>query len=486
MRLSEYEQALLSVILQNENAIKILRYELTAEKFSYGVGGVEGGAHQLIYQSAIDCHIRGVPPDVMSVERELGSNLEDAGGRAYLRELVGILRTIGIMSVTDGSIRNWARIVDNLGRLRQLGEVVSQYNDVLIDRERALNEVEDVDQFITELIRELWKAQGIIESDYTHISVGAGEFRRRLGEELKGRSIQIPSIGWPSFQAASLPFMGGMTVIAGLPGSGKTQLALQIMLGQIIQCKLNNLPGCVAINSFEMSAWRLVSRLACCLAQVDSTLIRKGEITPESPEAYRIMEWTEFLEDLPIYVDDSVLTTSSRINWQSSALHAVNGPLLNLVVDYVELTAMSESDERQSRERQISMVFQNVAAIGKVTGCAATALSQYNRSVNFSKSKIAGPAALRYSGMGYQATDVLLEIWNPISMANSQTDFTIPPHLSGDCAWILVEKYKDGPAGTVFPMNWEGKYTRFSDPKLYGVGADLYQGLSSLMDVESF
>ena len=481
MKLAEYEQALLSAILQHPPTIKILAPELTADKFGYGSNGEEGGGHRLIYQAAVSCHLKAIPPDVISVERELADKIEIAGGVSYLRQLVTILPTLGVRVINENSVRNWARVVDNLGRLRELSRVVTSYSDMLIDKEKALREIEDVDVFIAELIAELWKAQGTINTDYQHISIGIGDFRRRLEQELRGKSISIPEIGWPSFRSASLPFMGGLTVIAGLPGAGKTQLALQIMLGQIIQAKRRGAAGCVAINSYEMTSWRIVSRLACCLASVDSSLLRTGKIKEHSEDAKRLMEWTEFLEDLPIYIDDSNLTTSARINWQSSALHAINGPLLHLVVDYAEKVPMSDTGERDSRERQVASTFTNVVNIAKTTNACGTVLSQFNNSVLFNKSKIAGAGALRYGGAGWQAADVQLEVWNPISMRANQIDFVTPDHLTDDAVWVMVEKYRDGPAGTVFPLHWEPTYTRFSDPMLsQRFGSDLYEGLSEL------
>ncbi|NIV37776.1 MAG: hypothetical protein GWN58_52695, partial [Anaerolineae bacterium] len=99
-----YEQALLSCILQKTEPIKMVSAELTADKFSYGPGGGEGAAHQLIYRAAVACNRKGVPPDVLNVGRQLGDKLEDAGGTAYLRELVGALQALSIRTVTENSI----------------------------------------------------------------------------------------------------------------------------------------------------------------------------------------------------------------------------------------------------------------------------------------------------------------------------------------------------------------------------------------------
>lgn len=480
MLLSQYEQAILSAILSHPDPIRLLAPELSADKFGYGVGGAESSGHRVIYQAALACRARGIPPDIISVEHELGANLDTVGGTAYLRELANILPLLGIQVATEQSLRAWATIVDNMGRIRQLSHVLSGYSQILEDKERALRELKDVDIFIAELISDLWEAQGVLHSDYKHISIGTGTFRRRLEHELHGKSIQIPEIGWPSFRSHALPYLGGMTVIAGLPGAGKTQLALQIMLGQLIQLKARGEKGCAAVNSYEMTAWRIVSRLVCCLAKIDSILLRTGKIGEGTEEARRLFEWSEFLEELPIYIDDSNLTTSPTINWQASALHTVNGPLVNLIVDYAEQVPMSEMEERHSRERQVSSVYQNAVNCAKATGCAAHVLSQFTRQVQFSKYKIAGPGGLRYGGAGWQLSDCVIEVWNPISLKAAQISFSIPDSMNDKQVFVIIEKYRDGPVGAIFPLNWDASFTRFSDPFLSGFGADLYENLGQL------
>jgi len=352
MKSYEYEQCLLGAVLRHSDVIKLLATELASDKFSYSAGGQESSAHRLIYDACVACHLRKVPPDPVSVARELGENLEDAGGMSYLRELTGILPSLGVTTVNEDSIRNWARIVDNIGRLRHLSGVLDGYAAKLADRERALAEVEDVDLFIADIIADLWEAQGLTRTDYKHISVGVASYRRRLRAAYRGEVTEVAPIGWPSFRDALLPYMGGMTVIAGLPGAGKTQLALQIMLGQMIQAKHQGIQGCAAVNSYEMTDWRLVRRLAACLAGVDAGKVSAGDVGEDTPEAERLEYWLGFVEGLPIYVNDNNLTTSSRINWQASVLHAVHGPLLNLIVDYAERVPISKAEERESRERQ--------------------------------------------------------------------------------------------------------------------------------------
>lgn len=474
---------ILSAILRHGDVIKMVVGELTNDKFGYGNGGIESSGHSLIYQAAVECHLAGIPPDIVSVSRQLGDKLDVVGGTAYLKELVEAVVKQGVRSINELSIQAWSRIIDNLGRLRHLSTVLESYAGVLADREKALVQVEDVDAFISEIIADLWKAQGLVTQDYKPISVGVAAYRRRLEQNFRGRTEEVAPMGWPSFKRARLPCLGGMTVIAGLPGSGKTQLALQIMLGQLIQMRHQNMDGCAAINSYEMTDWRLARRLACCLAGVDSSALSAGEVREGSPEAVKLQEWLEFVETLPIYVDDNNLTTSSRINWQASALHAVHGPLTNLMIDYAELVPLSDKERQESRDMQVSIVFQNGVTCAKQTGAAVHVLSQYNRRPLGSKYKRGGPGALRYGAGGWHGADVVLEVWNPIAMKGAQLDFAVPDGFTDDQVWVSVVKYRDGPQGGHFPLSWEPRWTRFSDPMLPSViNYELYENLDEVVE----
>jgi replicative DNA helicase len=161
----------------------------------------------------------------------------------------------------------------------------------------------------------------------------------------------------------------------------------------------------------------------------------------------------------------------------------VHGPLLNLVVDYAELVPMDTDDERLSRDRQVSSIFRNGLGCAHDTGAAVHVLSQYNKTPSYSKHKIASPDALRYGAGGWHAADVVLQVWNPMQMKASQIDYSIPPGMTDDQVWLIITKYKEGPSGNIFPLDWTSSYTRFSDPMLDGTyGADLYMHMAALAD----
>jgi hypothetical protein len=70
-----------------------------------------------------------------------------------------------------------------------------------------------------------------------------------------------------------------------------------------------------------------------------------------------------------------------------------------------------------------------------------------------------------------------------MQMDAAQIDYSVPDGMTDDQVWLLITKYKEGPAGSTFPLNWKDSWTRFSDPRLdSGYDADLYMHMAGLAD----
>jgi len=414
------------------------------------------------------------PTDIAAVSRHLGTQLEYVGGEVYLKALYDSPEKLRVPVSEDG-LAAWARLVDNAGRLRQLAVVIGNYQSKVDDLDKLVSEVEDVDAFLNDFVGDVQKAQGTLKSGYTHIREGVAKYRRHLENSFRGKTPDIIPMGWPTFYQWALPPREALVVICGLSSIGKTQLLLQMILGQAIQYKRLGLPGCWAINSYEMSDQRLVGRLACCLAGVDSNKLRKAEIKEGTEEAKRLQEWLDFVEQLPIFIDDTNLMTSEAINWHGHALHVQHGPLIGLGIDYAELVP----DKAESEELRVAKVYANANRIKKI-GATSYVLSQFNRGAQHTASKIGGKGRIRYTGSAEHIADVIMEVYNLIAMQEQQVEFSVPDGMDEECAYVLLEKNRDGPCG-MFPLLWDSTYTRFSDQSISGFGStDLYEGLSEV------
>ena len=142
---------------------------------------------------------------------------------------------------------------------------------------------------------------------------------------------------------------------------------------------------------------------------------------------------------------------------------------------------MSDREQRDSRDRQVTSVFRNGLACAKQTGAAVHVLSQCNQRVLSSKYKRVTPTSLRYGSGGWHAADVIIGTWNPFAMRAAQMDFSVPDGWTDDQVWLSVLKYKDGGGGGHIAMNWDGPSTRFSDPMLgSAVDVELYEHLNDV------
>jgi len=453
---SEYEKCVLSVMLRFSADVvpKAIAVELDDDKFD------PKGPHAVIYRAMQDVIFDGGTPNVPNMCRALGSDLEAAGGREYLQSLLGWLPAIGVAD-TSG-FETWVRVVDSAGRLRQLGSVVDKYGRLYEDFDRLVEQVEDADVFVANFLSEINKGIGSVRSSYKHISSAIEEERRRIEQERQGKVVDIIPTGWPNLEKYFIPRPATLGVIAGITSMGKTQFALQVMLGTAMHLYENNLPGCVAINELEMTDWRLNRRMACCMAGVDSNVLAVGGLSDDALNKY--FDMLDYIGQLPIYFDDNPNLTSTKLGWEAMAMHLEKGPRVLGVSDYVELFM----DEGDSEELRVSTVVRNQRRICWETGSCEIAISQFNNSVMATNSKIGGVGKTRYSGAIGQAADWFVEVYNPVQMQRANISFTLPDGYEDDRAYFLVEKNKDHAVGRE-PIEWVPEYTRFRDVSL-GMG----------------
>lgn len=457
MKVADYERVVLAALLRNPEVRNPVASELTEDKFGYGPGFEQADSHKLIYGAVLDLVLNKKPIDLSSIERQLGDNLELAGGSVYLKNLLKVPDKLGLSTQNREAIFSWVKFVDNAGRLRHSGMVIDKYARMYDDFEKLAVSTESVDQFLSKMISEIQEAQGLLQHSYAPISEGVSDFRRRLELSAKGHITEVLPTGWPSFFNQGLPPRQGLVVISGLESSGKTQLALQMLLGRAIQMRANGEKGCVAINSYEMPFHRLVKRMACCLAGIDGQELMLGKYDSDSKEVHRINKVLDFIVGLDnIYCDDSQLMGSEAIHWHSNALHVNHGPLTDIVIDYAELVP----DKAETEELRVSRVYKNAGRL-RAIGTTAYVISQVNRMWG-NKSKVASIDQLRYSGAAGHVADVVLHLYNMPAMKARTIEFTCPSGLDEDKAYIYVQKFKEGEP-KIIPLNWEGSCTRFSD-----------------------
>jgi len=453
--INEYEMLLLGIILRFPSGPDRIPQRVVAEldfdKFS------PSGPNRLIYQAIQKLVIDQQIPTIPNIALTLKDKLDAVGGEPYLQALLAYPLTCGVK--TSEGFESYVRLIDNAGRLRQLALVIDKYAKVFEDFEQAVSQIDDVDEFLSSFMAEINAGAVKPKSSYSHISIAVEEEMRRLELESRGYVVDLIPTGWPNLEKYYIPRPGSFGVVSGLSSMGKTQFALQMLLGVAIYLKETGKKGCVAINELETQGWRLNRRMACCLAGIDSSELARGSLSKHDLDRY--YKTLEYISTLPIYYDDNAMLTSQQMAWQALALNIEKGPRVLGVADYAELFA----DTGASEELRVSGVVRSQRRIAWETGSCEIMISQLNSSVMQTNTKIGGMSRTRYSGAIAQAADWFVEIYNPPQMRRAQIDFVLPDAMDERMAYVLIEKNKDYPVGQE-PFEWIPQYTRFRDVSL--------------------
>ncbi len=471
MNLSTYEKLILSSAMHDRGVMFKLAPELPEIAFGYGPGDTESNAHRLIYRSMLELFQEKQQINVASIAVKLGKSTNLVGGESYLVEISQTLRALDIGDTSGLPL--WSNVVDGAGRLRLLQGILVGSAARLEDIETAITKIEDVGEFVQDLLTQIGNANSVISS-YRPITEAAAEFRNYLTTEASGEAITWLPVGWQASKKYRLLPRASLVTVIGLSSIGKSQLLAQFLLGAAIQLKLYNLPGVCTLNTYEMKGHRFVGRMASCLSGVN--LLSPALQDTSSDEYNRLMLATEFIEELPILWDEGDMT-STQIVCDTISLAAERGGVHVVGVDYSELVP----DKGTSEELRLSNIYRNCQSLSRQLDAAVVVLSQVSGDAFTNDQRIAGPWATRYSKAGWHAAEVLLEVYNPVQMRKQNITFTLPKWLpSENKAYVLVHKNKNGPTGW-FSLNWTPGIVRFADPSLpmSGIGG-LYEGLEKI------
>ena len=465
LNIYDIESCVIGTVLRySADAPKFCLPELTHGRFVYGMSGKLGEFdHQTIWQAIETVHLQDhLEPNISNVAKKL----KKTEYLNYLNKLVErLINKYGIHEFDPKSLQDQARAVDKAGILYNASQAGGTIASVSMSEDFFLStfhSVEDIDEWLNNIVH---RFSSIIKS--------AGSGYRSMGDIVDqtleswrrmkaGEQLSILPSGMPCLLARQLFPTRSISVIHGMASAGKTAFVLQVLLGTAIGLKNNNIKGCVAFNSLEMSQEAAVSRMASMLARVDYTRLRGGKEPLSEEEFERLTHAAEYIRSLPLFVDDTSFLTTSAMQYRATGLNASeHGPIWQLGTDYGELFSDSNPD---SKEQKMDTVFRNQFYISRLLGCSVLAISQSTFS---DASYIAGPNGLRYSTGIRMSADIICELWNPLYMTKAGIHFKIPDSLRGKvnehCAWLLVQKYRDGGMIGAVPLGWTDYCTSFHD-----------------------
>ena len=403
----------------------------------------DGKDHQMIFQSMSELVEENKPLDPLTVSEKLDNknSLTKVGGKDYLIELA-------TSTPSAANLEAYAEIIRQRSITRKLMKANSDISELIsnpqglegasmLDKAEsmifALNDETNQDNQSIQPMRKLVPAA----LDRLHeLSTKSGGL---IGTTTGFKDLDTKLQGMHN---------GDLIVVAGRPGMGKSSLAMN--LAENVLFDKESLGG-VLIFSLEMSAESLTTRMLSGISKINQQKIRSGMLGDK--ELQTLIEQSEKLKNLPLWIDDSSLLTPMELRAKARRLSRIEHHGLSLiVVDYLQLMQLPTSNE--NRVNQISEISRSLKSLAKELSVPVIALSQLNRAVDQRPNRRPVMSDLRDSGAIEQDADVILFIYRD-SEYNEDSEH-------GNKAEINIGKQRNGPTGTI-NLTFLKEFTRFEN-----------------------
>jgi replicative DNA helicase len=398
--------------------------------------------HQKIFDVIKYLSTHEKPVDLLMVTQELKNRniLDEVGGPLYITQLTSQV-------ASAAHIEFHARIIAQKFIQRELIRVSSEIQT------RAYDDTIDVDDLIDFSETSLFQvAEGNIKKETVPIKPLLQEASKQI-EEASKRDDGLSGV--PSGFTAVDRITSGwqktdLVIIAARPSMGKTAFVLSMARNMAVEHRRP-----VAVFSLEMSSIQLVNRLLASETELGSEKIKNGRLQP--------WEWEHFnrklniLEDAPIFIDDTPALSVFEFRAKCRRLK-MQHDIAVVIVDYLQLMTAG-SDNRSSREQEVSMISRSLKAIAKELDIPILALSQLNRSVESREGKRPQLSDLRESGAIEQDADIVCFIHRP-------EYYGITEDESGNSligvAEIIIAKHRNGAVGDI-QLSFKKQLAKFTD-----------------------
>ncbi len=431
----EVEEAVLGALMLERDAYVTIADTIDARSFYKE-------EHQKIFEAIKALSGKEKPVDLLMVTQELKDReeLDAVGGPGYITQL-----TRRVASAAH--IEFHARIIAQKFMQRELIRVSSEIQT------KAYDDTIDVDDLIDFSEAALFQvSEGNIKKETVPIkpilnqAVLQIEAARSKPDGLSG----VPS----GFTAVDRITSGwersALIILAARPAMGKTAFVLSMARNMAVEHRQG-----VAVFSLEMSSIQLVNRLISAETELGGEKIKTGKL--EDYEWAQLNQRIKTLDDAPIFIDDTPALSIFEFRAKCRRLkmqHDIN----IIIVDYLQLMTAG-SDNRGSREQEVSMISRSLKAIAKELDVPIIALSQLSRAVESREGKRPQLSDLRESGAIEQDADIVCFIHRP-------EYFGITEDESGNSllgvAELIIAKHRNGATADVH-LRFQKEMARFSD-----------------------
>lgn len=312
-----------------------------------------------LYQAILECHASGDPIDPVTVGLTLPALPSGDSTLAFAAEI----------AKNVPSTANWetyARHVMERAVLRRLIDAAAAVSDMAFEEAPLADVIARAQQAMADL-RDLDDG----ESDYKRLDQIIGKNIDVLDDKFNRRVPAGIQTGLADLdKMIKVLKRKTVTVIGGLPGSGKTTLGMQICQ----HVALNDL-GTALVFSLEMPEEELGNRMLASVGSIDFGRIDIGT-TMEDEDWSRLTMAVSKVNGKPLFVSDASGQTLSKIRSTARIVQKKHG-LAILAIDYIGLI---KSEERsQNRTAELSKISTGIVNLAKELNVPVVLLAQLNR-----------------------------------------------------------------------------------------------------------
>lgn len=348
----EAEQSILGAIMREPEAMAEVARILTSEMAFYSP------QHREIYRAALQLFQNSEPVDRTTIINKLtqSGQLSDVGGYTYLVQLIEEAAWTSQVSV-------YARIVLDKAKLRKIISECNRATQTCYDQGSSGDEVSN------SLVSSLLKVQeNSTSGNVKSVSELLPDTMQDIEDLSEGRIVAIKT-GFSNLDRIFYGFEPStLSLIAGRPSQGKTQLALQIAHN----VALTGTP--VTFISLEMSDKQLMRRLVCLRAGISVGSVRGHQLGTAAWN--RLTEAQNALNGLPLYIRDQSYLTPIELRAIVHQDISRRGVGL-VIIDYLQL--ISSERRYENRNSEIGHVSRSLKMIAKDTGLPIVAACQLRR-----------------------------------------------------------------------------------------------------------